>query len=158
MVEASMGTLNWPGPRFTEEEARSISEIAKYLALNPERGDIGIVAEVVRDGASESAVAGTDEPAVVGLTWLLFFPAADPGYGYVADGIPEYAIWVREGWRTRGIGRALTRAIASEARRRGLTHISLSVEDSNPSRLLYLSEGFVPVPGGEEDGVMLLTL
>ena len=153
-----MGTLNWPGLRFTEEEARSIPEIAKYLVLNSDRGDFGIVAEVVPDGAGERAEAGTGAPAVVGLTWLLFFSAADPGYGYVADGIPEYAIWVREGWRRRGIGRALTRAVVAEARRRGLTQISLSVEDSNPSRLLYLSEGFVPVPGGEVDGVMLLTL
>lgn len=32
---------------------------------------------------------------------------------------------------------------------------SLSVEDDNPSRNLYLAEGFRPVPGGEEDGVMV---
>jgi len=60
--------------------------------------------------------------------------------------------------RGQGIGRALTRAAMDEGRRRGITKVSLSVEDDNPSRFLYLSEGFVPVPGGEEDGVMLKTL
>lgn len=143
-----MGTLNWPGPRFTEEKARSIPEIERYLHFRPERGDLGIVAEADDGGA----------PLVVGVTWLAFFPGEEPGFGFVADGIPEYAIWVREGWRGQGIGRALTRAVVAEARNRGIARISLSVEDDNPSRFLYRSEGFVPVPGGEEDGVMLLDL
>ncbi len=144
VVEASMGTINWPGPRFSLDEARANPSIERYLHWRPERGDVGIVAE-----------AGDE---VVGLVWLAFFPADDAGYGFVAEGVPEYAIWVRDGWRRQGLGRALTRAIIDEARRRGLDRISLSVEATNPSRFLYAAEGFVPVPGGEEDGVMLLTL
>lgn len=155
VVEAAMGTLNWPGPRFIEDEARSDPEIEHYLRVVPERGDFGVVAEAPGGGTDGSS--GT-EPAVVGLVWLMFFPEEDPGYGFVENGVPEYAIWVREGWRGQGIGRALTRAAMDEARRRGITKVSLSVEDDNPSRFLYLSEGFVPVPGGEEDGVMLKTL
>lgn len=154
VAEAAMGTLNWPGPRFTEEKARSIPEIAHYLATVPGRGDFGIVAEALPDGEAASLA----EPLAVGLIWMLFFDSGEPGFGFVADGVPEYALWVREGWRRQGIGRALTRAVIEEARERGLTRISLSVEDDNPSRLLYLGEGFVPVPGGEEDGVMLLEL
>ncbi len=45
-----------------------------------------------------------------------------------------------------------------EARARGIAAVSLSVEEDNPSRFLYRSVGWEAVPGGEEDGVMLLRL
>ncbi|WP_238695221.1 GNAT family N-acetyltransferase [Ornithinimicrobium flavum] len=149
LFEASMGTINWPGPRFTEAEARAIPEIAHYWDFRPERGDLGVVAETAGAGGI---------PLVVGVTWLLFFPEDDPGYGFVAADVPEYGVWVREGWRGAGLGRRLTEAVIAEARARGLRAISLSVEDSNPSHHLYRSLGWEPVPGGEADGVMLLPL
>ncbi len=144
VLEAAMGTLNWPGPRFTVEQAVAIPEVARYLHVRPERGDFGVVAE--------------DSGAAVGLCWLLFLPEDEPGYGFVAADTPEYAIWVREGHRRRGLARRLTIAVVAEARCRGIRAISLSVEEGNPSRFLYLAEGFVPVPGGEDDGVMVLVL
>ncbi|MDO5495374.1 MAG: GNAT family N-acetyltransferase [bacterium] len=144
VLEASMGTLNWPGSRFTEEEAWADSTIARYLRTIRERGDFGIVAEAAGER--------------IGLAWMLFLPADEPGYGFVDEGVPEFALWVREGYRRQGLGRRLTRATLGEARQRGLTAVSLSVEAENPSRGLYLTEGFVPVPGGEEDGVMVKAL
>ena len=149
LFEACMGTINWPGPRFTEDEARAIPEIAHYGHFRPERGDLGIVAEATQPDGSTLPV---------GLTWLLFFGADDPGYGFVAADIPEYAIWVRDGWRGQGLGRRLTEAVLAEARARGIAAVSLSVEEDNPSRFLYRSVGWEAVPGGEEDGVMLLRL
>lgn len=148
LFEASMGTINWPGPRFTEEEARAIPEIMHYTRFRPERGDLGVVAET---DAGRSRL-------VVGVAWLLFLPATDPGYGFVAADVPEFAIWVRAGRRGSGLGRRLLRAVVEAARQRGIRAISLSVEAENPSRHLYESEGFEAVPGGEADGVMLLPL
>lgn len=92
------------------------------------------------------------------MTWLLFFAEDDPGYGFVAPDVPEYAVWVHEGWRGAGLGRRLTEAVIAEARTRGVRAISLSVEEDNPSQHLYRSMGWVAVPRGEEDGVMLLEL
>nr|NLD41056.1 GNAT family N-acetyltransferase [Actinomycetales bacterium] len=144
VLEASMGTINWPGPRFTVEQAMANPELARYRDLRPERGDFGVVAEV--DGVA------------IGLCWVLFLPEEEPGFGFVAVDVPEYAIWVRDGHRRRGLARRLTRAVVAEARCRGLPALSLSVEANNPSRFLYLAEGFVPVPGREDDGVMVLAL
>ena len=47
----------------------------------------------------------------VGAAWLRFFPADDPGYGFVSADVPELSIGVAVLWRGRGIGRALLRAI-----------------------------------------------
>ncbi len=45
-------------------------------------------------------------------------------------------------WRGRGVGRALLRAVASEARSAGIRRISLSVGRGNFAHGLYLAEGY----------------
>lgn len=84
----------------------------------------------------------------IGAAWLRFFPASDPGYGFVAPGIPELTIGVAGYWRGRGAGRALLRAIAGQARSAGIGQISLSVERKNFAQKLYLSEGYQVVGPG----------
>jgi GNAT superfamily N-acetyltransferase len=39
----------------------------------------------------------------VGAAWLRFFPAHDPGCGFIDERI-ELSIGVVEGWRGRGVG------------------------------------------------------
>ncbi|MEP6480744.1 MAG: GNAT family N-acetyltransferase [Rhodoglobus sp.] len=99
----------------------------KYIGGFPRPTDRGFIAE--REGQN------------VGAIWWRYFTAADPGYGYVADDVPEIGIGVVEGRRGEGIGRALLNAIIAAS----AGDLSLSVEDGNPAQELYRKQGFVPV-------------
>lgn len=141
LERATVENVNWEREQVTLDQVRAAPELAHYTQFLPERGDFGFVAE--RDG----------EP--VGVAWALFLPVEDPGYGFVDDGVPELALWVRADVRGHGLGRCLLRALRDAAAARSLAALSLSVEDGNHARHLYESEGFVDVPGREADGVML---
>ncbi len=99
----------------------------KYLAGFPRDTDLGFIAE--REGQDAGAV------------WSRYFTAADPGYGFVAEDIPELSIGVVAGRRGEGIGRALLNAMLAASP----VSLSLSVEDGNPAEELYRKSGFVPV-------------
>ena len=99
----------------------------KYLAGFPRDTDLGFIAE--REGQD------------VGAVWSRYFTAADPGYGFVAEDIPELSIGVVAGRRGEGIGRALLNAMLAASP----VSLSLSVEDGNPAEELYRKSGFVPV-------------
>jgi len=88
--------------------------------------------------------AGWDEYLRRGETGALWsrFPADDPGYGFVAEDVPELSIAVLAGWRGRGVGSRLLETVAAAAASRGVGAISLSVETTNPARALYASHGF----------------
>jgi ribosomal protein S18 acetylase RimI-like enzyme len=136
--------MNWTGDeRFTFRDIDEAPELRHYFDFRPERGDFGFVAEEVG--------------AIVGIVWLLFLPADHPGYGFVAEGVPELSVGVWPGYRGRGVGERLMRQALAEARRRGLERVSLSVEPENPALHLYRKLGFVPVEGGA-DGTCILEL
>jgi GNAT superfamily N-acetyltransferase len=140
LVAATLGNMNWREPRFTEQEVRSRAEFRHYTEVDLDRGDFGWVAEV--DGVA-AAVA-----------WAQFLPRQDAGYGFVDEVTPEVSLWVSADHRRRGIGRSLLRRVRATASARNIALLSLSVESDNHARLLYLSEGYSPVPGREADGVM----
>jgi GNAT superfamily N-acetyltransferase len=127
LVEAVNWSPEWK-PR-TRGRVLSDPRTAKYIAGWPRDTDLGVI-----------AVAGS-EPA--GAAWVRFFPAEDPGYGFVGPDVPELTIGVAAPWRGRGVGRALLRAVAASAAQEGIGRISLSVERKNFVRGLYLSEGYV---------------
>ena len=59
----------------------------------------------------------------------------------------------RPDWQQRGIGRAMLRAAEEEARRLGLSKLSLRVRKTLPGNLAYFVKfGFVVVGDGQEDG------
>jgi GNAT superfamily N-acetyltransferase len=105
-----------------------------YIEDWPRDGELGVIAEA------------SGEP--IGAAWLRFFDESDPGYGFVAQDIPELTIGVAPGWRGKGAGRALLRAVAASASQAGIAQISLSVERKNLARELYLSEGYQVVSAG----------
>lgn len=125
LVEA----VNWAQERHrSRDQIMSAPETARYVAGWPRPGDLGVIAD-----------AG-GRP--VGAAWLRFFAAGAPGYGFVGAGVPELSIGVAAAWRGRGVGRALLRALASQARATGIGRISLSVGRANYAHGLYLKEGY----------------
>lgn len=126
LVEAANWSTEWR-PK-SRAQILSAPSTAHYLTGWPRGTDLGVLAEA------------NGQP--VGAAWLRYLPATDPGYGFVAPDVPELTIGVAAAWRGRGVGRALLRAIADQARARGIGRISLSVERKNYAQRLYLSEGY----------------
>lgn len=146
--------VNWAGrERLSYRDLDTLPELAHYCRLRPERGDFGLVATRPGIGADD----GADDGAAVGVVWLLFLPAADAGYGFVAADVPELSLCVWSGYRGRGLGRLLLSAALGEARERGIARVSLSTEDGNPSVVLYRALGFEPVPDSA-DGTFAVDL
>ncbi len=119
-------------------------QILRYVESWPRSEDLGVVAEV------------GDE--IVGAAWARCFDLHRPGYGFVADDVPELTIGVEARHRGRGIGRALLDALAEQARARGFDELSLSVETDNPARRLYERSGFTDWHRGEGAITMVLRL
>lgn len=65
---------------------------------------------------------------------------------YVEDSTPDLvSMWVRPGFRGRGVGEALIEATASWAKARSFAALFLWVTESNtPARGLYARSGFTP--------------
>lgn len=132
LVEAVNWSSEWK--RKSRNRVLSAPGTARYIADWPRETDLGVIAE-----------AGGER---IGAAWVRFFPASDPGYGFVAADIPELTIGVAAQWRGQGAGRALLQAIAGHARSAGSGQISLSVERKNFAQKLYLSEGYRVVGPG----------
>ncbi|WP_410571096.1 GNAT family N-acetyltransferase [Amycolatopsis sp. cmx-4-61] len=139
LTDVLVAAVNW-SPEWKEKSRRRVlaaPDTGHYIAGWPRSGDLGVVAEA--DGTP------------VGGAWLRFFPADDPGYGFVAGDVPELTIGVVAGWRGRGVGRSLLRAVEARARAAGVRRISLSVERVNFAQRLYLAEGYEVVGAGSRD-------
>ncbi|WP_029288399.1 GNAT family N-acetyltransferase [Cellulomonas sp. HZM] len=143
--------FNWDGTaRFTRDEVVSDSHTARYLGGWMRPGDLGLVA-LDDDGHDDPH----DSPAV-GAVWARALPASEPGYGYVADDVPELGLGVAATHRGRGIGCALLVGCIDLARELGWRALSLSVEDGNTgARRLYERHGFVVVGRNGDSDTML---
>lgn len=129
LVDMLVEAVNWLPEREVSRQTVSASpELAHYVEGWPGPEDLGVVAEA--DGQPIAAA------------WLRHFTACNPGYGYVADDIPELSMAVVAPWRGRGVGRTLLREIIDRARSAGVPAISLSVERANFAYQLYVSEGY----------------
>ncbi|NJC68754.1 GNAT family N-acetyltransferase [Planosporangium thailandense] len=139
LVEA----VNWlPERNWPRKQIMANPALAHYVSGWMRPDDFGVV-----------ALDPTDRP--VGAAWLRYLTAADPGYGYVSDDVPELSMGVVEACRGRGVGRVLLRAALDAARERGVPAVSLSVERANFAARLYLSEGFRPVESFEDADTMV---
>jgi len=140
LVEA----VNW-SPRWNQsrDSIFATPQIAHYVSGWPRERDVGALAQA----------AG--QP--VGAAWLRFLPPDDPGYGFVAPDVPELTIGVDPLWRGRGVGRALLRALAGQARAAGIARISLSVERENYARRLYQAAGYRVVDSSDRHSDTMIT-
>ena len=135
LLEAS----NWDPARepLSRETVLTDPRTSKYVADWPREGDSGVI-----------ALGPSGEP--IGAAWLRYFTADDPGYGFVAEGVPELSVGVVSAWRGKGVGRALVRAVVEATPK-----VSLSVERANPAQELYRQEGFRTVSSGDNADTML---
>ena len=126
--EATLANPNWNGGSSTLDNVDKTPEISHYFANFPSSRDFGL--------------AHQDDDAVHAVAWLVFFSAEAPGYGFINEGTPELSITTFDGHRGQGLGSTLLGELIRQARSRGLTGISLSVEDGNNARHLYARAGF----------------
>ena len=139
--------FNWDGtPRFTRAQVVADTHTARYLGGWKRPDDFGLV-------------AADDDGHPLGAVWARALPAATPGYGYVADDVPEIGMAVARGHHGRGVGSALLAGCLAQARGLGWRAVSLSVEDSNAAaRALYMRHGFVVVGRNGGSDTMLREL
>ncbi|MFB9778037.1 GNAT family N-acetyltransferase [Brevibacterium otitidis] len=134
--------INWsPGaPELDRSAIDADDQLAAYLDGWGRAGDIAVIA--------------WDEEQPVGAAWcrLLSDP---PGYGWVADDIPEVAIAVAAEAQGRGAGRQLLHTLCRLAAVSGYPALSLSVADGNMSKHLFSQLGFFDVGRSGEADIML---
>lgn len=141
-----LAAMNWRDDgQWDAASVLAAPQLAHYVTGWMRHGDAGVVAMV------------GDSPA--GAAWWRHFASDDPGYGFVADDVPEIGMAVLGPFRRRGIAGALLDALISRARAERLRAVSLSVEDGNDvARPLYESRGFVTCGRVGDSDTMLLTL
>ena len=121
-------------------------------------GDLALVATFQHEHDEPEGGAGTEDhhrPAIIGAAWYRLYPAEAPGYGFVADDIPELSVAVEPEYRGMGVGTALLRALLSRGTEVGYRAMSLSVDARNPALRLYERLGFQVVES-EQNPTMLL--
>jgi len=147
LLDLLLEAYNWTGePRFTLEWLRSDPHTARYLGGWRRPDDVGLVAV-------------DDTGAALGAVWARPLPATEPGYGYVADDVPELTMAVLPGARGQGVGSALLGGLVDRLGGLGYRALSLSVEDGNTAaRALYERHGFVVVGRNGGSDTMLRSL
>ncbi|GIG55588.1 hypothetical protein Dac01nite_23400 [Demequina activiva] len=140
--------MDWRGTgEWTWERAIADAHVSRYAAQWGHRaGDGGVLAR--HDGG-----------AAQGAVWWRLFTADAPGYGFVAEDVPELGLAVSLESRGRGLGPRLLRAAIAHARESGHPALSLSVEDGNEAaRRIYESAGFVVMGREGSSDTMVLAL
>lgn len=142
LFDMLVAAVNWtPDRHLSRSTVAAGPALVRYVDGWPRQGDLGVVAEA--DGAP------------IGAAWLRLFTADNPGYGYIADDVPELSMGVVEKWRGLGVGRGLLHEITRRARSGGHRAISLSVERANLAHRLYTSEGYQVVERGPNSDTMV---
>jgi len=150
LAEMLYEAVNWHDDGAEERPALdsilAVPENARYISQWGRPGDVALC-----------ALDRRDEP--VGAVWMRTFGAASPGYGYVADDVPEMAIGVYPEFRRQRVGTLLLGSLIARAERDGVRAISLSVNRANPAKRLYARFGFevVAEPGDALTMVLELT-
>ncbi|MEZ5381699.1 MAG: N-acetyltransferase [Microthrixaceae bacterium] len=129
-----------------------------YLALYVRPGDDPLPRAVLNDPhiahyldgfgerSGDDAEVGLSSGQRVGAAWCRRLTSDDPGYGFVADDVPELGMAVVPERRGRGVGRLLLTQLLGRN-----PAMSLSVDNTNDAAVaLYDSLGFVSV--GEAGG------
>ncbi len=149
LAEMLYEAVNWHDDGAEErpalESVMAVPENARYVTDWGRTGDFALY-----------ALDRRDEP--IGAAWLRLFTAELPGYGYVADDVPELAIGVFPEFRGQRVGTLLLGSLIARAERDRVSAISLSVNPANPAKRLYVRNGFEVVKDHGTALTMLLDL
>src|SRR5690606_36665136 len=126
------------------EDAETIIEFVRGLAVfeNEPAERVHLTPEaILRDGFGERPVFEViiAEQAGQAVGFALFFPNYSTWEG--SPGLYCEDLYVNEGARLSGAGRAMLAALASIAHQRGWPRLDLSVLDWNPARAIYEAHG-----------------
>jgi len=151
LIDMLLEAVNWTGEeRMKRRQLLRDKTLSHYVAGWQRAQDLGVIA------VDTAGPAGLQIP--IGAAWIRRFDSHHPGYGYVADDVPELAIGVAPQHRRRGIGSGLLRTLRARAAAAGVERISVSVEEGNPSRSLFLAAGFTVVGRNDNAETLLLEL
>jgi ribosomal protein S18 acetylase RimI-like enzyme len=141
--------VNWHDDGAEErpslETMLAVPENARYVDDWGRAGDVALF-----------ALDRRDEP--IGAVWMRRFSSNAPGYGYVADDVPELAIAVYPEFRSNKVGTLLLGSLIARADRDEVRAISLSVHPENPAKRLYIRHGFEVVADHGHALTLLLEL
>lgn len=118
------------------------------------RSELQVYLEGFGDRPDDRCLVAEADGQVVGAVWTRIM--AD--YGHVDDETPSFALSVRPGWRGRGIGTALMRAMLAQLRAAGYAQASLAVQKANAAARLYRRLGFMTVAENDEEFIMVCPL
>ena len=149
LAEMLYEAVNWHDDGAEErpplESVLAVPENGRYVSEWGRNGDFALC-----------ALDRRDEP--IGAAWWRHFTAAEPGYGYVADDVPELAIAVYPEFRRQKVGSLLLGSIIARAERDHERGVSLSVNRENPAKRLYARYGFEVVAEHGDALTMLVDL
>jgi len=117
-----------PGETPLPFEAIRSPELRRYYEYWGREGDLGFIVE--RDGEE------------IGAIWSRRFADDQPGYGFVANDVPEFGIAIKKGLRGSGVGNKLLEHFLDALRERGDKQVSLSVHGDNHAAQWYQRRGF----------------
>jgi ribosomal protein S18 acetylase RimI-like enzyme len=106
----------------------------------------------------DTAVIAQEAGASIGAAWYRFWTEQNHSYGFFDSDTPEIGMAVVAAYRSKGVGRALLKALIHRAQVQRVAALSLSVDPSNHARRLYASEGFVKVGESGSSWTYLLRL
>lgn len=95
---------------------------------------------------------------ILGAAWTRILAGKVKGYGNVDDHTPEFAISVKKGFRSQGIGTKLMQEMIALLKNKGYEKVSLSVNKDNYAYMMYQKLGFQVLREQDEDYMMVLAL
>ena len=123
---------------FFWDQARARPELTRFR----EQPEFAKLFAAWGRAGDRALIATTDDGDRLGAAWYRSWTPEVRSYGFVASDVPELGIGVAAAHRSRGVGRALLRALIAAARTDGFRALSLSVSPENQARRLYETEGF----------------
>lgn len=133
-----------PGEPALPFEAIRTPQLRRYYEYWGQEGDLGFI--LVKDGED------------IGAVWSRRFEEAAPGYGFVADDVPELGIAIKRGYRGDGLGQQLMDHFLDALRARGDKQVSLSVHGDNHAAQWYQRMGFRTVAFDGKNMTMVMDL